>query len=741
MRSLGNKTKRFTSDRVYTIGIIGDETEKLSFAASFLHRELEKRFTLHFLIQEGEFSHQECDIVVISSGRLRSFQLPEGVDLDLFTRGNAEEQGYILLADEDRPIYILSMNDQGCQYGVATLLQLFVPQESDFYVPHLLIEDYPEHEYRGNRWLIKVEAGSWAYDWGDGLGAYKARIRRKLDMAMEYKVNFIIFDGFGFGTDVYPEYAATMRELNRAARIRGIKLMHSGYGTGMAGVYRDKPDFYRGAVLENRREYPDGEIYHCIAGEGYCGTCLSNESLMEMRLEGIRKFVREVEPGALYIHQQDEGLTPETWIKRCPECRKKWPNDEVTAEDGMAGAYAYLYNRFAEAINSVRVDGYRAEEDCFILFVSPGYLSYGMDDGKWDIGLEYWATLSSMLTIRKNVYPGFREIFINHDRDSRRVPELRSALNKRGNGQGLGVIYFYGADSHHNDKLFLATPVFNYLFEGLDALLTACGNSYSEPLQLLNAEYMWNPGGSDFFEVEEKPKNFTELKKLYFGSQYNEYRPEPIFGRFLETSCEKLYGEVGGHAMCEMFLTEGANHEPPIPYLDNSGLIRGEMRGAEAEGGKREGSVFVEYSWPCQSSLESRSHIAVRIRESLSATMRAKAILDAAINNPRLIGESRKYLEWYASSLDEGARYVGYLERYISLVDGHESDLSSAAENRMAELLSDVCARRAHIEKSRLQPVDHLGGTQSGRTDIIDFVETNLNKIQREIEERRMAST
>ncbi|MEM7025616.1 MAG: hypothetical protein AAF637_24000, partial [Pseudomonadota bacterium] len=157
-------------------------------------------------------------------------------------------------------------------------------------------------------------------------------------------------------------------------------------------------------------------------------TCLSNEALMEQRLEGIRTFVEAVEPGALYIHQQDEGLDSQTWVKRCPDCRQRWPNDEVAAADGMAGAYAYLYNRLVETVRSVSSEAYAAAEECLILPISPGYLPHTLDDDEWQTGLQYWSTLSGLLQYRDMVFPGFREIFFNHAENARRVPQLQAAL-------------------------------------------------------------------------------------------------------------------------------------------------------------------------------------------------------------------------------------------------------------------------------------------------------------------------
>ena len=722
--------KTYARDRVYTLCIMEEQTAKLLFAAEYLKRELQEKFGLHLNIQWGRMPATEEDIVLYSHAVLQERNLPPGLDLGVFQQNNAAEQGYVIVCAPQQPVYVCAQSDQGAQYGMATLIQLFAEDAGELGLPHVHVEDYPQYKYRGNRWLLRVESYNWGYDWGDGIGAYRQRILEKLDMALQYKVNFIIFDGFGWGIDSFPEYAALMRELNRQARLRGIYLMYSGFGTGIAGGFRDKPHLYRGPILENRKEYPHGEIYPCIAGERYCGTCLSNEALMEQRLEGIRTFVEAVEPGALYIHQQDEGLDSQTWVTRCPACRQKWPNDKVNAADGMAGAYAYLYNRLVETVRSVSSEAYAAEEECLILPISPGYLSHTMDDEAWNTGLQYWSTLSGLLQYRDKVFPGFREIFLNHGDNSRRVPQLQAALATDDAELGYGIFYFYGADGHYNDQLFLATPALNYIFDGVEMLVSSSGHSYSEPLQLLNAEYSWNPHTSDFFTLATKPADYAGFKKLYFQCQYKQFKPAALYQDFLATACAKLYGEVAGGVMHEMFLVEGENGEPPIPYLDNSGLIRGEVRGEEDGEGRREGIVFDFYSWPGQNSAETKEtkdRIRIRIRQSLAATAKASAVLEKGLQKDNIEDRSRAYLRWYAASLAEGIRYVRYLDRYIGLVDRMEQKELNA--DLLDSLLGEIAQRREYNAKSKLQAVDYLGGALAGRNEILDFIALNLQKM------------
>ena len=732
--------KTYTRSRVYTIGLWGEPTERLWFAGEFLKKNLRIQHGLHFTISEGADGRGEEDIVIG-----RDISLPEREEhRAFFKKENARKQGYVIEIGKGAPVTLQAPSDSGCLYAVSTLVQLFRPHGEEVRLDSASIEDYPDFRYRGIRWLIQAEIGVWAYDRGDGPEAYRQRIVEKLDMALAYKINVVLFDGFGWGTDAHPEYAGLMRELNRQARLRGIHLMHGGYGAGLAGVFRQKSDLYRGQILENRKQYPDGAVYPCIAGENYCATCLSNESLMELRLAELRKFVDEVEPGALYVHQQDEGLSDENWRMRCPECRKKWPSDALAAEDGMAGAYAFFYDAVVGAVKGVAKSEYDASRDCLVTLASPGYLGHTLDDEQWRLGLEYWSTVSRLMKHRDGVFPLFRELFYNHRNSRPRTPELRKALHSHGKRLGFGIIHFYGADGHHNDRLFLTNPVLNYVFQGADMLLSASGHAYQEPLQLLDAEYMWNADHSRFFALPKKTAGYDAFKQLYYKCQYGLFEPEEICaeGGFLEVACSKLYGSAAGPEMARLFRTRGKNGEPPVPYLKNSGLLRGEMRGAEGEGGKREGGIFEHFTWPDSPSLKLAGKITTRMRESLQATVEAASLLKELLASGALEKGPFEELSWYCESLESGTRYLGYLDEYLKIyaaVKNHLENSGSEAGRadalaRIHILLDVIDGARVYIHSSHLNPIDHLGGALAGREMILDFVEKNLFAMVKHVE-------
>jgi hypothetical protein len=460
---------------------------------------------------------------------------------------------------------------------------------------------------------------------------------------------------------------------------------------------------------------------------------------MRLRADELARFVEEVQPGALYLHQEDEGLSPDMWKARCPECRERWPNDELAASDGMAGAFAYLYDRLAERVQSVCAPGYRAETDCLLMFVSPGYLGYAWDDAEWQRGLAYWQQVSLCMERRENIFFGFRELFYNHGNARRRVPEMAQALQDRGRGHGLGIIYFYGADGHYNDRLFLPTPMLNAMYLGAQMMLTASGHAYQEPLQLLQAEFMWNATGSRFAPPGGIPQNYEDFLALYLQCRTAEFRPAEIYaeGGFLRIACERLYGKDAGARVARLFLLGGRNGEPPIPYLKNAGLLRGEDRR-----GVREGDVFAHFTWGGDFVPQTAARIRERVGESLRVTREARDFLqDWLARNASQTG-SREEIRWYRDSLASSERYLALLDDYLGLFVRLKAAVNAgpaaasefeAIDASIRELRHRVEDVRLSAKRSRLAAVDYRGGALCGRDTIINFLIENLGKMQASI--------
>jgi len=486
-----------------------------------------------------------------------------------FASALGREQGYIVDVSERRAI-LTAAGTEGLRHAGATLRQLVRPEG----IPCVHIEDRPDFRFRVADWLLNAEINRWAYERGDGREALFARLRRKVDLAARYKLNVIWFDGCGWSLDRAPGYAEAVRGLSRYARQRGVRLAHVGYGGGYGFAYQ-KAHLYRssfmGQAYENRRPYPDGELYDCIGHPAYAaswryGTCLSNERLLHAKLDELTRFVRACEPGMLYIHDIDTGewaLAAEAWLRRCDECRRRWPSDDAGAEDGMAGAYAEWFRRLADAVSGVAAgdEGYLAERDCELVFVGPVYTAAGESDAHWERECRYFETLSRMLGPAANVQFGIREQLVSDREPKLRVRELAERLGAVGHGHGIFVIAFAGGDGYYSDQLVSPAATLNRYALGAETAYVIHTGGVAEPAQLVVAEYCWNATASGAAPIAADRQSAMDLLQ---ATRAGSLRAVELFGEggLLESASRHLYGECAGPLVAEVLRGAGPGEWP-----------------------------------------------------------------------------------------------------------------------------------------------------------------------------------
>lgn len=559
-----------------------------------------------------------------------------------FASALGREQGYVLDVSSERAV-LSAHTVTGLRHAAATLLQLIGPDGS---VPCGRIDDRPDFRYRVADWLVNVEANRWGYERGDGREALFTRMCRKLDMAARYKLNVIWFDGFGWDPDRRPGYAEFARDLSRRARALGIRLAHGGYGGGYGCAYQKSAIYdapYMGHLFRNRRPWPDGDIYDCIGHPGYeaswsWGTCLSNDGLRDEKLAEIARFVRECEPGLLYVHDIDSGLWNEAaaaWDRRCDQCRLRWPNDDAAAPDGMAGAYAEWFRALLDTVNAVRSeDGvYDGARDCIVAAVGPVYTHADDSDANWDGALGYFETVSRQVGPAPNLQFGIREQFAS-DREPRpRVPQLSALLDSIGNGHGILVACFAGGDSYYSDQLVAPAPTLALNFVGADTAYIVHSGAV-EPAQLLAAEYEWHadaPGAAPL------ATDRADGLRLWEASRDGSLRPPEVYSPdgLLTLACEHLYGPAAGPHMAEMF-SLGAGEHGPVAVM---------WRTITTEIVKlREGVELPERDtfW----------------YDRAEVTRQAIALVDAALQEEGLTPEVAGDLRWLQATLEIGERFA-----------------------------------------------------------------------------------
>ena len=478
-------------------------------------------------------------------------------------------QGYVLDVGDERAV-LAALTADGLRHAAASALQFTAPGG----IRRGHIEDRPDFALRAADWLLNVEINRWAYERGDGREALFARLRRKLDLAARCKLNLVWFDGFGWDPERVPGYAEEVRALARYARERGIRLAHSGYGGGYGFAYQQSELYaapYMSRAFENRRPWPDGAVYDCIGEVHYeeswhWGTCLSNEGLQDAKLHELTGFVAACEPGLLYIHDIDTGRwqgAAQAWLRRCDECRRRWPSDDATAPDGMAGAYAAWFRRVVDAIGAVvSADGdYRAARDCELVFVGPVYAAADEPDEDWQAECRYFETVSRLFGPAANVQFGVRELLLSEGSRRPRVGELAERLDAVGAGHGVFVVAFCGGDAYYSDQLVSPSPTLDRYSLGARTIYSVHLGGVTEPAQLVAAQYAWNtdaPGAAPVADSQREA--LAQLDAARSGALC----PAEVFGQpgLLERACERLYGSCAGPHLAEVFSATAPEDRP-----------------------------------------------------------------------------------------------------------------------------------------------------------------------------------
>jgi len=130
---------------------------------------------------------------------------------------------------EPSAIWIIGASPLGAYYGATTLVQLIeTAAPARAVVGNIEVRDYPNIPHRMCAdWVLNADWDVNGYDWGDGLDAFLARSKRKIDMCSKHKVNRIRFlggriaPGPDYMDDRYPMIQRFALTLNRYARRKG----------------------------------------------------------------------------------------------------------------------------------------------------------------------------------------------------------------------------------------------------------------------------------------------------------------------------------------------------------------------------------------------------------------------------------------------------------------------------------------------------------------------------------------
>ena len=600
---------------------------------------------------------------------------------------------------------VRAASPEGLLRAEATLLQMVRRDRERLCIPCCQVLDWPDFRYRcASDWLLNCEINRWSYDHGDGPEAYLARILRKLDSCFRHKINQVWFDGFGWDLARTPHYADLVRACNRHARQRGIRLTFAGYGGGYGTSYQTSELYrcgYQGRVFRNRRPWPDGPEYDCtgcdVPHSRVYGTCPSNEGLQAAKLAEMSAFVAAVEPGFMYIHDVDTGTyeaSRQSWLWRCEDCRRRWPSDEMADPEGHAGAYAAWFRQIEETLQAVPGSaGYQAARDLAIIHASPVYTTYyeGGQPEVWEQEVEYFRVLSECLGPHANVGFALREQFYR-EAGGKRIAGLRGVLDAVGNGHGLYVIAFAGGDNYLTDDLCNISGALAPLYEGAQSVCLSNGGIHEEPVQVLNAEFLWN-SAADGFRVD--PGDPAVLATSFERICRGHWRPEELFGegRLLHRICRHLWGEAPGDAMYEAYLCGGESGCGPVSRV---------WWGVTREVRRLMGDPVSGPAWTWRSMQE-------HWQQRLAATRAALALAREAAAAAAVL-DARDDLGWFARCLEVGEGFAEVLAlAYTWRAAADEGD-DTAEASRLAAL-DRLTKLSEHLAANfTFEPTDVLGG-------------------------------
>lgn len=635
-----------------------------------------------------------------------------------FSEKNAAEQGYILTRVENS-VNLYAQSSVGFLYGVTTLTQLFGDAPSEFE-----IYDRPAVRLRGNMNTLWAESGVFSYDFGDGIEGAERRLCRAIDDMVRAKLNLMYIDAFGFRSERYPGYNAFMTRVSEYAKIRGMRTMCGGYGMGYG---QSASCHFMGRVFRNRYPYPDGEIYDCLGscerdmpnmpveemlGRSY-GTCITNDELTDDKISEMKEYLKNTGISVIYFHNMDaDEIQEPLWLGRCKGCRSKFPNDSLYTEDGAAGAFARFFDRI---LDSLLPDC----PDLVLCGVSPGYLYHiHTKDHNFEKSRKFWNAVIRFMKNKSAFLPTFRELFVQKTEPKYRFDLLDEVLDS------YACVYFSSGDGFYSDKCYTPSGAYAAAMKNCELVICANGSALQKPTQYANAEYLWNPTASAFYNVP-LPTDYDEFTKQYDELREGIYRPEGIYGEggLLDTSCELLFGEKCGKLVADVFRLRGRNNECPIFTLSNVEIFTNQNQ------------YNLKFCWDRPVSPEEQEALRTRFAESALLTVNAEAMLADILTDDSLTAPAREHLEFLRFSARLCGKFCMLLTRYMDLyieADRHFAGIAEYNPDIVTRL--NTVAREADAEREKLtalnrKPFDVYNGIFTRDDELFESISYNAGQI------------
>lgn len=276
-----------------------------------------------------------------------------------------KNEGYRLETNNGK-LYIKAKNVAGIHYGVRTLGQIlsdsrfYNSDDKAWYLPEILIEDYPAFKYRGL--MLDVSRHFFSVDF----------LKKYIDALAEYKINRFHWHltdagGWRLYIDKYPELTRigawrTQSDWQKWWIDNDRKFMKEGDENAYGGYYtkQEAREIVRyaqergitvipeiempGHSEEVFAAYPNLNCYNRAYRNGGV-FCAGNEDTFEF-LENVLDEVIDIFPSE-YIHIGGDEVDKSHWLK-CPKCKKLMQNKGFKTGDEIQSYFIKRISKYLE---------------------------------------------------------------------------------------------------------------------------------------------------------------------------------------------------------------------------------------------------------------------------------------------------------------------------------------------------------------------------------------------------------
>ena len=356
------------------------------------------------------------------------------------------------------------------------------------------------------------------------------------------------------------------------------------------------------------------------------------------------------------------------------------------------------------------------------------------DNTRFENCRKFWQKVSQLLPHYDRLYIGFRENYFNHGSDNR----LRYDLLREGwHNCDFASVYFCGGDGFYSDKIFVGGGLFNRLMKSCSAIITENGNGNQEPMQLYNAEYMWNCANSAYYNIPDMPDNYRVFEPFYREYLKGNIRPEEIYGKggLLEIICEKLYGKAASEDFKELFSVHGEDGSPPLTSPCSCEIYTNFSK------------MVFPMRWDNEDLPEvaETGHSIASISDKFTqidlATKKAKEISGKIFEEKKYFSELEDDIKWMTENYLVCERFTDMLVRYMRCYEKVNAYFKRGAAipeetgECLRSLKKEADEFLREINSMGLRAIDVLGGALLRREELADFLSYNSEIMLRSIVE------